>query len=162
MAKTTREYLKQANITEKLEKILKETETPFEGKQAQDIMISFKIGKQQYVITKKPQEKMEIRTYEIKKNENIKKLFNMNSTAIYLDRKEGDFYQYVFSPSRKRILRKILIEKHDIINLFAFCVYAMFPNKQLKVFMRVGVPMRIRKKIAKLRKKEYEDGESNI
>ena len=66
---------------------------------------------------------MKVRQYEVKKNPNNIFLLNVSSAKMYYDIENDCYWLYVFSIDRKKILRKIKIEKHDIQSLLAFALY---------------------------------------
>jgi len=151
-AKALSEFQKKADLEQKLNNILPEPELPeFEGKTIEKFKASWIEGKQQKVISERP---MEIINYEIKRNPYLMPLFNLNHAKMYFDTKSEEFWLYVFSVNRKRILRKVKIEKHDIESLLAFCIWNIFPKKSIKAKMNISVNRRLRNKIAELKRKE--------
>jgi len=149
-----RKWEKQIELEEKLEKILPEKEpVAFEGKPIEKFTASWQEGKDVKVITERP---MEIRRYEVKKRPTLIPLFNINHTKVYFDTKSSEFWQYVFSPNRKRILRKVKLEKHDILNMLAFCIWAIYPDKPMNSRSYLYLPYRLRQRITKLKTKWYE------
>lgn len=159
--KLVQKWEKQAELEEKFNKILPEKPPPeFEGHPIKDFKASWKEGTKVKLIKERP---MEIISYEPKRNLYLIPLININHTKIYFDTKTEEFWQYVFSRNRKRILRKVKLEKHDILNMLTFCIYAIFPNKKLDYNTVIYVTRKLKKKIAQLRRKEEQFyGESKI
>jgi len=79
---------------------------------------------------------------------------NIANSKIYFDTRTSEYYQYVFQPDRKKIHRKMKLEKHDILNLGIFFLWRILKEKPLKWNTRIFLNKKIRKKIAQLRRKE--------
>jgi|GEM_PF-6076687 len=61
--------------------------------------------------------------YQITKNPNIIFLLRLDCAKIYYDIERDDYFLYVFSVDRNKLLRKIKLEKHDVQWLLAFALY---------------------------------------
>ena len=147
-------YEKKAELEKRFEKIYPEVEKPFSAKTVDDVQIGWKEGTERVLITSKPMEK---RTYEYKANPNIIALLNLSSSKIYYNLEDDCYYLYVFSLDRKRILRKIKLEKHDIQWLLAFALYDRYGEDLPK---QLWINRDIKNKVQKIVEREKQHYET--
>lgn len=150
------EFEKQAEVEKTLNDISPEPELPEFKPKIVDFNMNIKeeIGENETQVTQIRQPHAEKIVYKIQKNSNLLLLMNVANSKIYFDVRTSEFYQYVFQPDRKRILRKMRLENHDILNLGILFLWAVLRDKPLHVGTRLHLNRNIRSKIAELRRKE--------
>lgn len=120
-------YERKAELEQHLNRILPEPEPkPFEGKPISNFKASWKQDGEVKILKQK---NMQMLTYEVRKNPSIIFLFSLASAKIYYDIEKDYYFLYVFSPDRRRIVRKIRLEKHDMLWLLAFALYDRYDEK---------------------------------
>lgn len=141
-------YEKKAVLEQRFNRLLPETEVPFEDDPVKNVKISYEKSGRLNVL-EMPQ--MRVAQYEIKRNPNLIFLVRLNSAKIYYDIEDDCHWLYVFSVDRKRILRKIKIEKHDIQWLLAFALYDRYSEELPK---QLWINQNLKKKAQKLVERE--------
>ncbi|MEM2117914.1 MAG: hypothetical protein QW386_02720 [Candidatus Bathyarchaeia archaeon] len=124
-------YLKKAQLEQKLDSLMPESEPP-EFKLDTESTENLKVeivenipeGKKLSLYTLQKPAKTQ---YLYRRNPNIKPLFNFSRSKIYIDN-NGNYWLYMFSPDRKRIVGKMQLRKHDIVNMLAFCIAELHPK----------------------------------
>jgi len=137
-------YEKSAELEKRLNEILPEPEVPFEDEPVKDVKISYKKGDKLNVL-ETPE--MRVIQYEIRRNPNIIFLFRVNSAKMYYDIENDCYWLYVFSEDRRRIVRKIRIEKHDIQWLLAFTLFDRYDEDLPK---QLWINRDMKKKVRKI------------
>lgn len=146
----------QHGIDEKFPEF-KEDEVPeVEGKKITDFQTSWKesdkeTGKSKITVLKEVvNRKIE---YTIGKNPLRIFLCNVSSGKIYFDLETEEFWFYVFSKDRNRIIRKIKLENHDILELMAFSLWSVYGAEKLlnpNWCRQIRVTKKMRERIAKI------------
>lgn len=140
----------------------KEDEVPeVEGKKITDYQTSWKesdkkTGKTKITVLKEVvNRKIE---YAIQKNPNRVFLCHVSSGKIYWDRETEEFWFYVFSKDRKRIIRKVKLENHDILELMAFSLWHIYGiERMLKKWAEVHITKKMKERIAKIEARDQID-----
>ena len=152
------EFERKAELEKKLDNLVPTNlpEVPFKGKGINKLKISYaeQNEKGETQLTQIEQPQAEKTVYKIQKNPFLIFLMNIANSKIYFDTRTSEYYQYVFQPDRKKIHRKMKLEKHDILNLGIFFLWRILKEKPLKWNTRIFLNKKIRKKIAQLRRKE--------
>jgi len=141
-------YEKRAETEKHFNKILPEPEVPFEGQSVKDVTISFKQGGKHNVLE---MPEMTVKQYQIRRNPNLIFLFRLNSAKMYYHIENDCYWLYVFSVDRKRIPRKIRVEKHDIQWFLAFALYDRYGEELPK---QLWINKDMRKKFEKIVERE--------
>jgi hypothetical protein len=88
--------------------------------------------------------------YIIKKNPSIVSLTQLNKNKIYYDSEKHEFFEYVISNDRKKLLQKNRLDRHDILNMLAFSLFTIYEEKVPK---RLYINKKLREKIIEIVRK---------
>jgi len=124
-------YQKKAETEDTLNRLIPENTIPeVEGKPIKEhtTILKDEDGKIRVI---KSETSREI-TYELKRNPNLHFLFNFSEGRVYFDRENCDYWLYVFSKDRKTIIRKVRLQRHDILNMLAFCITEIYGDRPLR------------------------------
>jgi hypothetical protein len=137
-------FQSQSETKHKLDKLIPETEPPeFKTKTIEQLKVEA-VEKSENGETRLTQyniQKPQKTCYIIKKNPSIVALTQLNKNKIYYDSEKDEFFEYVISNDRKKLLQKNRLDSHDILNMLAFCLFTIYEemvpkrlyiNKKLK------------------------------
>jgi hypothetical protein len=145
-------WLKRSETKRQLEKLIPEPIIPeVEGKPIEDLRASWRQNGEIKIIEQIP---ARIISYTPKKNPDLRLLFNFSFAKVYFNVETSDFWLYVFSDDRKRLIRRMRIEDHDIANLFAFYLNQVYGSKIPDV---IRIDQNIKKRTAKIKERMKDD-----
>jgi len=136
--KSLHKFEKKAELEERFEKLFPEKkDEDFTPKPITDYKASWKEDNKVKFLKERP---MEITEYEIKPSQNRRFIMNFSSCKIYYDIEKDAYYLYVFTSDHKKIIKRIPIDKHDILNMLAFALAEIKGEKWIERVMKSENP----------------------
>ena len=140
-------FQNQSETEQKLDKLIPELEPPeFKAKTIEELKVET-VEKSENGETRLTQyniQKPQKTCYIIKKNPNIVALTQLNKNKIYYDSEKDEFFEYVISNDRKKLLQKNRLDRDDILNMLAFCLFTIYEEMVPK---RLYINKKLREKI---------------
>lgn len=146
-----RKWEKQIELEEKHEEIIPEPETLAEPKErkAEEFKLNYKTP-DEYVSLEQPLMR-EKRVKLQPENPDLNKILNLLGGRIYFDKRDSEYYLYIFSRSKPYPIGRMKLNKSNIYNLLAFCIAEIYGEQKLQAKRpKIHITKKMRKKIEQI------------